>query len=58
MPPDRTARGPCCLRPHDINARIRRLMDRPADKHRTAEYERLLILWAEADHQDDMGRAA
>ncbi|MFJ6518026.1 hypothetical protein ACVW0K_000450 [Streptomyces filamentosus] len=31
-----------------INARIRELMDEPRSEERTAEYRRLLVLWAEA----------
>ncbi|MBB1247309.1 hypothetical protein GL263_27745 [Streptomyces durbertensis] len=47
----RTSRRPAePTRPrvHDVNARIRRLMDEPADERRAAEYIRLLQLWAEA----------
>ncbi|WP_228450223.1 hypothetical protein, partial [Streptomyces alkaliterrae] len=47
----RTSRRPAePTRPrvHDVNARIRRLMDQPADERRAAEYIRLLHLWAEA----------
>jgi hypothetical protein len=41
----------------EINNRIRRLMNGPAGRKRTAEYERLLSLWAEAT-RDDVERAA
>ncbi|HWU11573.1 MAG TPA: hypothetical protein VN520_35350 [Streptomyces sp.] len=34
-----------------INARIRELMDEPRSEERTAEYQRLLTLWAEATGQ-------
>ncbi|MFD5570503.1 hypothetical protein [Streptomyces cadmiisoli] len=34
--------------PEQVNARIRHLMSKPASRNRTAEYARLLALWAEA----------
>lgn len=40
-----------------VNATIRRLMGKPASRKRTAEYERLLALWAEAQ-DGDFERAA
>lgn len=36
----------------EINNRIRRLMNGPAGRKRTAEYGRLLALWAEATRDD------
>jgi hypothetical protein len=41
----------------NVNALIRRLMGMPASRKRTAEYERLLALWAEAT-ADEFERAA
>jgi hypothetical protein len=41
-----------------VNKLIRRLMGKPAGKQRTAEYERLLVLWSEATQQDDVEKAA
>lgn len=41
-----------------VNQLIRRLMNKPADKKRTAEYERLLVLWSEANGRDDVEPAA
>lgn len=39
-----------------INSLIRRLMGKPASRKRTAEYERLLTLWAEAHGATSSGR--
>lgn len=36
----------------EINNGIRRLMAGPAGRKRTADYERLLALWAEATRDD------
>ncbi|GHD72656.1 hypothetical protein GCM10010317_083340 [Streptomyces mirabilis] len=36
----------------EINNRIRRLMAGPAGRKRTADFERLLALWAEATRDD------
>jgi hypothetical protein len=41
-----------------INRRIRRLMSTPASRKRTAEYERLLVLWAQATTEDEFEQAA
>ena len=41
-----------------VNKLIRGLMGRPADKQRSAEYERLLIQWAEVSQQEDVEPAA
>ncbi|MEU6594794.1 hypothetical protein ABZ923_37300 [Streptomyces sp. NPDC046881] len=41
-----------------VNQLIRRLMNKPADKKRTAEYERLLVLWSEATQPEDVEKAA
>ncbi|GAA2621322.1 hypothetical protein [Streptomyces vastus] len=38
--------------PNEINNSIRQLMDEPAGRKRTAEYERLLALWTEATRDD------
>ncbi|MEU4898949.1 hypothetical protein AB0B12_42670 [Streptomyces sp. NPDC044780] len=55
---------PTLFRPHgramspaldEINRRIRLLMDEPADKRRTEEYTRLLVLWAEATAANGSG---
>ncbi|MGV9913381.1 hypothetical protein [Streptomyces tendae] len=35
-----------------INSLIRRLMGKPASRKRTAEYERLLTLWAAATRDE------
>jgi hypothetical protein len=35
-----------------INKLIRRLMRNPAGKKRAADYERLLVLWAEVSRED------
>ncbi|MFJ9431546.1 hypothetical protein ACIRQY_18055 [Streptomyces sp. NPDC101490] len=40
-----------------VNARIRELMDEPRSERRTAEYRRLLGLWAEAAEGAPAGRA-
>ncbi|WP_435191363.1 hypothetical protein [Streptomyces sp. bgisy126] len=38
-----------------INARIRELMGEPRSEERTAEYRRLLVLWAEAADRSSGG---
>ncbi|MFE3073874.1 hypothetical protein [Streptomyces sp. NPDC059247] len=40
-----------------VNTRIRELMDEPRSERRTAEYRRLLGLWAEAVEGAPAGRA-
>lgn len=57
MPSPTTLRGLPCPDAEDINARIRQLMDQPASEERAAEYQRLLVLWAEVTRRD-VGQAA
>ncbi|MFE0776900.1 hypothetical protein [Streptomyces sp. NPDC058861] len=38
-----------------INARIRELMGEPRSEERTAEYQRLLVMWAEAAERPSDG---
>jgi hypothetical protein len=56
MSPQPTRPGPACPAPEDVNADIRALMEQPPTPARTAEYERLLFLWAAA--ADDLTEAA
>jgi hypothetical protein len=56
MPPAQTRPGPACPAPEDINNEIRRLMTLPPTPARTAEYGRLLWLWAAA--AEDLDEAA
>ncbi|MEU1852957.1 hypothetical protein ABZ499_27745 [Streptomyces sp. NPDC019990] len=41
-----------------INQLIRRLMRKPASRSRTAEWQRLIVLWSEATQQQDVEKAA
>ncbi|MDQ0934956.1 hypothetical protein [Streptomyces turgidiscabies] len=43
--------------PHEINGRIRSLIDQPVGGQRSAAYADLLALWAEAT-RDDVEQAA
>lgn len=51
-------RHDACSNAQTINRRIRRLMGTPTSRKRTAEYERLLVLWAQATQGDEFEKAA
>ncbi|MFH7336631.1 hypothetical protein [Streptomyces sp. KHY 26] len=53
MPTPSPCCGRACLSADAINDAIRRLMSRPADKARTAEYQRLLEQWADTCPRED-----
>ncbi|MCX2971186.1 MULTISPECIES: hypothetical protein [Streptomyces] len=50
--------GPVRPAPADVNARIRDLMEQPADARRAEEYVRLLALWSEATAAPEWAAAA
>ncbi|MFF5968300.1 hypothetical protein ACFY64_32165 [Streptomyces collinus] len=58
MPLSSRPDGQLCPARARINKLIRGLMGRPADKQRSAEYERLLVQWAEVTQQEDVEPAA